>query len=504
MVMGVHETALKRRVGLYAFDLQQQIGLPGIALALVGLASLWRRWRLLAVLVLAYGTAFVFAYTYNVGDVHVFFLPSHQIVILAASLGAAAVWRAPAFVPRVRCGPPASVVLATVLLACRSGGPGTPGRRSIGTTIGVLSNGSRACRSGLGADALLLADVNWQLDNGLDYYTRHVRPDLNVARVADRVLTLPLLVRDNLAAGREVVMTPESRRASRSRVRRTCCCSRRTRAWTRGRWPGGLTACPPIPSTCSRCWRRTATCRLTHRNLPTRRARLTAGAATLTEGPSYQVLAGRVGQSPALVRREKQPFRAAVPVGGRAARRPDGVVAAGRHHPPGRVRPRRGQPPPCAHPGARRVAGPAGPGWPTSRHALCLGPVCAAAAGAGAAGAGPPGAPERAMLGLRGFDPMTAVWRGCPWLVGALLARADGRRHRQPSASRRRGAGPGGARSSATTNRSAISAQTSRTPTKAASCARRRSNADRWQSGSPGACVGPTRAPSRRCSCPTA
>ena len=65
---------------------------------------------------------------------------------------------------------------------------------------------------GLGANGLLLADINWQLDNGLDYYVRHVRPDLNVARVTDRVLTLPLLVHDNLAAGNEVVMTPESRR----------------------------------------------------------------------------------------------------------------------------------------------------------------------------------------------------------------------------------------------------------------------------------------------------
>ena len=85
MVMGVHETALKRRVGLYWFDLQQQIGLP---------ASPWRwsAWRrsgaggaLLVVLVVAYCTAFGFAYTYNVGDVHVFFLPSHQIVVLTAA-----------------------------------------------------------------------------------------------------------------------------------------------------------------------------------------------------------------------------------------------------------------------------------------------------------------------------------------------------------------------------------------------------------------------------------
>ena len=164
-------------------------------------------------LVLAYGTAFGFAYTYNVGDVHVFFLPSHQIVILAASLGAAAVWRASAFVPQsLRM--PASVVLATVLLAW-------PVWRAWDTWPAVDRHDDRRplawledLSRGLGADALLLADVNWQLDNGLDYYTRHVRPDLNVARVADRVLTLPLLVRDNLAAGREVVMTPESRRVT--------------------------------------------------------------------------------------------------------------------------------------------------------------------------------------------------------------------------------------------------------------------------------------------------
>ena len=50
-----------RRSGLV--DLQQQVGLAGIVLSLVGLASLWRQWRILAVLVVAYLTAFGFAYT---------------------------------------------------------------------------------------------------------------------------------------------------------------------------------------------------------------------------------------------------------------------------------------------------------------------------------------------------------------------------------------------------------------------------------------------------------
>ncbi len=213
MVMGVHETALKRRVGLYGFDLQQQVGLPGIV---AGSWSAWPRsgadggcWSCWSSPTC---TAFGFAYTYNVGDVHVFFLPSHQIVILAAAVGAAAMWQAPVATARVR---------------------GAPGRRSpwpwssspcpawrIWDTWPAVDRHDdtrplawlEGLTRGLGADTLLLADINWQLDNGLDYYTRHVRPDLNVARVTDRVLTLPLLVHDNLAAGRDVVMTPESRR----------------------------------------------------------------------------------------------------------------------------------------------------------------------------------------------------------------------------------------------------------------------------------------------------
>ena len=314
MVMGVHETALKRRVGLYGFDLQQQIGLPGIALALVGWASLWQRWRLLAVLVLAYGTAFGFAYTYNVGAVHVFFLPSHQIVILAASLGAAAVCRASAFVPE-SLRTPASVVLATVLLAW-------PVWRAWDTWPAVDRHDDRrplvwleGLSRGLGADALLLADVNWQLDNGLDYYTRHVRPDLNVARVADRVLTLPLLVRDNLAAGREVVMSPDSRRAAEAAYGDLLLFAPDLRVDARP-LAGRLDGLPPDTVYVLALLAPYRDLPFDAQELADAARRLTAGAATLTDGPSYQVLAGRVGQSPVLVRREMQPFREAVPVGG--------------------------------------------------------------------------------------------------------------------------------------------------------------------------------------------
>ena len=90
MVMGVHHSVLMRRSSMYLFDLTQQFGTPGIVLALLGLGSVVRRPRLLLLLLSAWVVPFVFAYTYNVGDSHVFFLPSHQIVALLAACGVAA------------------------------------------------------------------------------------------------------------------------------------------------------------------------------------------------------------------------------------------------------------------------------------------------------------------------------------------------------------------------------------------------------------------------------
>jgi hypothetical protein len=319
MVMGVHETALKQRMGMYGFDLQQQIGLPGITLALLGLASLWRRWQTLVVLVLAYGAAFAFAYTYNVGDVHVFFLPAHQIVILAAAVGVAAVWRRlPVYLPastRESTRGAASVVLAMGLFAM-------PAWRVWDTWPAVDRHDDTrpvawldGLTRGLDGDTLLLADINWQLENGLDYYVRHVRPDLDVARVSDRVLSLPLLVRDNLAAGRDVVMTPVSRRIAEAAY-------------------GGLFTFEPDPRVDTRPLVERLGALPTdtiyvlallapYRDLPFDAQeladvsrRLTSGAATLVEGPSYQVLVGRLGQPPSLDRRENRPFRAAFQLAG--------------------------------------------------------------------------------------------------------------------------------------------------------------------------------------------
>jgi len=169
--------------------------------------------------------------------------------------------------------------------------------------------------SGLDSESLLLADINWQLDNGLDYYARHLRPELNIARASDRALTLPRLVADNLASGREVVMTPDSRRLAEAAYGALFEFTPDPRVDARS-LPDRL---GPIPEGTLYVLGQLAP----YRDLPYDPAEaqalartLTAGAATLADSPSYQVLAGVVGHPPALDRRSSVPFREGLVLGG--------------------------------------------------------------------------------------------------------------------------------------------------------------------------------------------
>ena len=60
---------------------------------------------------------------------------------------------------------------------------------------------------------MLLADVNWQLQNGLTYFTTRIRPAVAVARMTDVILYAPTLIRDNLAIGRDLVLTERAQAA---------------------------------------------------------------------------------------------------------------------------------------------------------------------------------------------------------------------------------------------------------------------------------------------------
>jgi hypothetical protein len=315
MVMAVHESALKRRVGLYWFDLVQQVGYVGVALALVGVLALLKVWRAALLVTLGYLVAFLFAYTYNVGDVHVFFLPSHHFVVLAAGAGVIAL----AGLAGAKSGSLKRPVTTTAIAL----GVLYPAWRIYDTWPAVDRHADMRPRewlddltAGLGEHDLLLADLNWQLDNGLDYYVRHLRPDLNVVRAAHRVLSLPVLVSDNLEAGRTVVATPVAKDLTRAAYGDLFAFEPDPRAPVRplierlGPLPDGsvyvvalLAPYRDLPFDTEELDRATAA--------------LTGGAASLKAGPSYQVLAGRVGEPPLLSRTDDRPFRTALAIGER-------------------------------------------------------------------------------------------------------------------------------------------------------------------------------------------
>src|SRR5476649_1128171 len=86
MVMNVPQSMLGDHLSMYWFDLRQQFGVAGPLLAAAGLAQLAVTDLRRAILMLTlFAGNVIFAYTYNVGDAHVFYLPSHLILALLAA-----------------------------------------------------------------------------------------------------------------------------------------------------------------------------------------------------------------------------------------------------------------------------------------------------------------------------------------------------------------------------------------------------------------------------------
>ena len=93
--------------------------------------------------------------------------------------------------------------LAGVALWRRADLSGLPGARPQRDDAGRRP--SAALTAGLDdRHAILLTDLNWQVQNGLTYFGKEVRPSLAYARMPDVLLYAPALVADNLAIGREV------------------------------------------------------------------------------------------------------------------------------------------------------------------------------------------------------------------------------------------------------------------------------------------------------------
>jgi hypothetical protein len=225
MVDGVSWRSAPQRLSLCWFDLRQQFGVPGMIAAVVGFVWLSRKnWRTAAMLATLWAVNWWFAFTYNVGDVHVFFIPSHWAVALAAGCGAAWVAGLAAGRPstlargalsgvegrRPRAGSRSWLVLALLLAY--------PGWRVYDTYPAVNRSDDHEPtrffdRLTAGMDGnreILGTDLNWQLHNGFDYYAHNTRPDLVVFSLPETLLYFPVLVSSNAALGRSVVLTAGS------------------------------------------------------------------------------------------------------------------------------------------------------------------------------------------------------------------------------------------------------------------------------------------------------
>jgi hypothetical protein len=200
MVLNVPGSMLRDHAAMYWFDLRQQFGIAGPVVAAAGLALLatidMKRAILMALL---FAANVMFAYSYNVGDAHVFYLPSHFIVALLVAPGIVAAGRLT----------PSAVPIAASLVGLYAVARGVHDFPALdrsndmrpAAVIAALTQGLDDQR------AILLTDLNWQVQNGLSAYTAYSHPEIAVGRMPDVLVYLPALTADNHAVGREVALT---------------------------------------------------------------------------------------------------------------------------------------------------------------------------------------------------------------------------------------------------------------------------------------------------------
>ena len=222
LVMTVSETGLQHRPAMYWFDLRQQFGLPGIGFAAVGAGYvLWRWPRRGLLLLLLYTPNMVFAWTYNVGDAYIFFLPSHYVIALCAGGGVAAVIALSSRVPS-RALPAAMSAVLLIYPAWRGYDTFPALDRSWDDRAVRLLDEFTDRAFGTPAhlqdqDTVLGLDENWQLQNAVEYYMRERRPGLLWFTTdqfewfeGDAPGRFETFLGDNAAIGRRVIVTPRT------------------------------------------------------------------------------------------------------------------------------------------------------------------------------------------------------------------------------------------------------------------------------------------------------
>ena len=176
---------------MYAFDVAQQFGWVPPIVAAVGLVHLARHdLRRFALILLIFVVTVVFALSYNVGDAHVFFLPSHLVVALLVACGVVALQRA------IGPGLGRIVPIALIALAGWNAFVNYPAldRSDDRRPTAVLNSMTDGISE---RSALLLTELNWQIQNGLTYFGQYVRPEVLHAWLPEVMLYAPALLRDN-------------------------------------------------------------------------------------------------------------------------------------------------------------------------------------------------------------------------------------------------------------------------------------------------------------------
>ncbi|MQA28623.1 MAG: DUF2723 domain-containing protein [Luteitalea sp.] len=199
MVLEVPSSMTLERLRMYTFDVGQQFGWLFPVVALVGFYALARRnWNRAILVGVVYAANVLFALGYNVGDSHVFFLPSHLMIALLVAPGLV-------HLDRLASAQRGIIIVALVVAGVHVWRDYPALDRSGDTRPALLLD---RLTDGLDdRNAILLTDLNWQVQNGLTYYAQKSRTDLAFARMPEVLLYAPALFQDNRAINREFIVS---------------------------------------------------------------------------------------------------------------------------------------------------------------------------------------------------------------------------------------------------------------------------------------------------------
>jgi hypothetical protein len=308
LVMTVSASGLQTRPAMYWFDLRQQIGVPGVLLAVAGFAYLSFRWPSRAVLLfLLYAANLAFAWNYNVGDAYIFFLPAHYFVALCAGAGVGALV---AFLSRIST----RQVAAAAGVACLV----YPVWRGYDTFPAVdRSRDNRAFKlldelTSQPENAIFGVDSNWQVQNAFEYFMHEYRPGVPWF-ISDELEWLKwprgrerfnAFLQANTDSGRKVIVTPRLY----DRVR-----TPPTSQWQHG--PPDAFRFSETVATIRRGSPYVLAVLRSDREFPLNRPALGRAWTELTTGTAfpdlkqYNVVVGRAGERPDLIETSDTPFR---------------------------------------------------------------------------------------------------------------------------------------------------------------------------------------------------